>query len=189
MSIGSPRGPRAPSPPPERGRSVRQKRVYARLRRAVANRVGVTASHFNRTTFKTATARRLRRDSTRVEMQLWQKLRNRQLGLDFRRQHPAGPFVLDFYCPSLRLAIELDGGQHAEAGNEATDHKRDQWLAERGVTVMRFWNSDAAQNLTGVMEVIAEKILDLRGSRTTPTRRWRADLPLSGGGGPNSRQP
>jgi uncharacterized protein DUF559 len=105
MSIGSPDEPGAPSPPPERGRSTRE-----------ARRVGVTPSHFNRTTLKTATARRLRRDSTRVEMQLWQKLRNRQLGVDFRRQHPAGPFVLDFYCPSLRLAIELDGGPACRSG-------------------------------------------------------------------------
>jgi very-short-patch-repair endonuclease len=87
--------------------------------------VGVPASHFNRTAFKTAIARRLRRNSTRVEMRLWQKLRNRQVGVDFRRQHPAGPFVLDFYCPSLRLAIELDGSQHAEVGNEAAGRERD----------------------------------------------------------------
>jgi very-short-patch-repair endonuclease len=120
-------------------------------------------------------------------MRLWQKLRNRQVGVDFRRQHPAGPFVLDFYCPSLRLAIELDGSQHAEVGNEAVDRERDRWLAERGVTVMRFWNSDVAQNLTGVLEVIAAKVEDLRALQVTPTRRWRADLPLSGGGAPSSR--
>ena len=107
------------------------------------------------------------------------KLRNRQLGMDFRRQHPAGPFVLDFYCPSLHLAIELDGGQHAEARNEDTDRKRDPWLADR-CHVMRFWNSDAARNLAGVLEAIAAKVQDLRASQATPTRRWRADLPLSG---------
>ena len=104
-----------------------------------ANRVGVT---FNRTKPKTALARRLRRTRTDVEMRLWQKLRNRQLGADFRRQHPACSFVLDFYCPSLRLAIELDGGQHAEAEHQAKDQQRDRWLEERGVVVMRFWNSD-----------------------------------------------
>ena len=62
--------------------------------------------NFNRTKIKTALARRLRRDSTDVEMRLWQKLRNGQLGADFRRQHPAGSFVLDFYCPALRLVID-----------------------------------------------------------------------------------
>jgi very-short-patch-repair endonuclease len=146
------------------------------------------ASHFNRTTLKTAMARRLRRNGTRVEMQLWQKLRNRQLGLDFRRQHPAGPFVLVFYCPSLRLAIELDEGQHAELKSRSADDKREQWLADRGVTVTRVWNLDVAHNLTGVLEAITARIEDLRATPTTPTRRWRADLPLSGGGGPSSRR-
>src|SRR6266567_7965306 len=89
----------AASPPPERGRSARE-----------ASRVGVKTPRFNRTTFKTATARRLRRGSTDVEMKLWQKLRNRQLGVDFRRQHPAGSFILDFYAPSIGLVVELDGG-------------------------------------------------------------------------------
>jgi hypothetical protein len=52
---------------------------------------------------------------------------------------------------------------------------------------MRFWNSDVARNLTGVLEVIAAKVEDLRALHVTPTRRWRADLPLSGGGAPSSR--
>ena len=169
------REPHAPSPPPERGRSVRD-----------ANRVGVKS--FDRTRFKTAWARRLRRDSTDVEMRLWQKLRNRQLGVDFRRQHPAGSFVLDFYCSTLRLAIELDGGQHNEPRNTVRDRSRDQWLVERDVTVPRFWNSDITQNLRGVLEVIALKISELQQAKTTPTRRWRADLPLSGGGPRSTRQ-
>jgi very-short-patch-repair endonuclease len=143
--------------------------------------VGVK-SHFNRTITKTALARRLRRDSTNVEMRLWQKLRNRQLGVDFRRQHPAGPFVLDFYCPALRLAVELDGGQHTDAAHETRDRARDRWLGERGVIVLRFWNTDVTQNLNGVLDVIAMKIGELKSTKMTPTRRWRADLPLSGGG-------
>jgi very-short-patch-repair endonuclease len=149
--------------------------------------VGVKTG-FNRTVFKTALARRLRRDSTSVEMRLWQKLRNRQLGVDFRRQHPAGSFVLDFYCPTLRLAVELDGGQHADAAREARDRSRDRWLSERGVTMLRFWNSDITQNLKGVLEVIAAKVGELQEASVTPTRRWRADLPLSGGGIPSTRQ-
>jgi very-short-patch-repair endonuclease len=121
-------------------------------------------------------------------MRLWQKLRNRQLGVDFRRQHPAGSFVLDFYCPLLRLAIELDGGQHAEKHHEVRDKNRERWLNERGVTVLRFWNSDITQNLKGVLEVVALKVGELQVAQVTPTRRWRADLPLSGGGAPSSRQ-
>jgi very-short-patch-repair endonuclease len=121
-------------------------------------------------------------------MRLWQKLRNRQLGADFRRQHPAGSFVLDFYCPALCLAIELDGGQHATSDYEARDRRRERWLSERGVTVLRFWNSDVTQNLKGVLEVIALKVAERQATQVTPTRRWRADLPLSGGGAPSSRQ-
>jgi very-short-patch-repair endonuclease len=166
MSMKSENEPQAPSPPPERGRSARE-----------ARRVGVTVSRFDRTKFKTATARRLRRDSTDVEMRLWQKLRNRQLGVDFRRQHPAGSFVLDFYCSGVRLAIELDGGQHANADHEAKDKQRDRWLNDRGVTMLRFWNSDITQNLKGVLEVVALKIGELQVEKMTPTRRWRGDLP------------
>ena len=155
------------SPPPERGRLTGE-----------ARRVGV--SRFNRTREKTERARALRRDGTDVEMRLWQRLRNRQLGVDFRRQHPAGNFYLDFYAPALRLAVELDGGQHAEQTN--ADQRRTQWLEQRGVTVLRFWNSDVSQNLLGVLETIAAKIAALQDAGVTPTRRWRADLPLSGGG-------
>jgi very-short-patch-repair endonuclease len=115
-------------------------------------------------------------------MKLWQKLRNRQLGVDFRRQHPVGNFVLDFFAPALRLAIELDGGQHGEQQATMRDERRTHWLAERGVTMLRFWNSDVTQNLSGVLEAIALKVAELQRSGMTPTRRWRADLPLSGGG-------
>src|SRR2546427_1937112 len=112
---------------------------------ALARRVGVnTVSRFDRTPVKTQTARRLRQDSTVVERRLWYRLRNGQIdGHRFRRQHSAGPYVLDFYCPKLRLAIELDGGQH----NFATEIGRDRRL--------RFWNSDVIENMTGVLEKIA----------------------------------
>jgi very-short-patch-repair endonuclease len=158
-------------PPLEKGRSVR-----------VADRVGIKSSRFDLTTMKTARARRLRRNSTDAERLLWQKLRNRQLDADFRRQHPAGPYVLDFYCANLSLAIELDGGQHNESANEHQDRKRDAWLVERGVKTLRFWNSDIVRNLDGVLEVIRTAIENRKAIKMSPTRRWRADLPLSGGG-------
>jgi very-short-patch-repair endonuclease len=117
---------------------------------------------------------------------LWQKLRTAQIdGASFRRQHPAGRYILDLYCPAFQLAIELDGGQHAQA--ESRDCQREEWLRQRGVTVLRFWNSDITENLSGVLEVIAAKISELKSYKLTPARRWRADLPLSGGGGPSSR--
>jgi very-short-patch-repair endonuclease len=149
--------------------------------------VGITASRFDRTRIKTARARRLRRDETEVERRLWRKLRGAQIeGASFRRQHPAGNYILDFYCPALCLAIELDGGQHAESASK--DRQRDEWLVQRGVTVLRFWNSDVTGNFSGVLEVIAAKVSELKSEKLIPTRRWRADLPLSGGGTPSARR-
>jgi very-short-patch-repair endonuclease len=148
--------------------------------------VGVEhGARFNRTRFKTERARRLRRDQTDVERRLWNKLRNAQIeGASFRRQHPAGNYILDFYCLALKLTVELDGGQHAQSTTQ--DRRRDEWLREHGVTVLRFWNSDVTQNLSGVIEVIAAKAIELKAREVTPTRRWRGDLPLSGGGGPRA---
>ena len=153
------------SPPLEKGRSA-----------SAASRVGIKGSRFDLTRMKTARARRLRRQSTEVETRLWQRLRNKQLGVDFRGQHPVGNYVLDFYAPAIRLAIELDGGQHQQSTIVAKDHMRSNWLLERGVKVLRFWNSDIAQNLSGVLEVIAAKVAELQSSGTIPNRRWRADL-------------
>ena len=147
MAMGPPSGGNLGAPPPERGRSTRE-----------ARRVGVKGvSHFNRTAIKTARARTLRRDGTDVERRLWQKLRNAQIdGASFRRQHPAGRYILDLYCPALQLAIELDGGQHAQAAKR--DRLRDGWLEQHDVTVLRFWNSDVTENLSGVLEVIARHV-------------------------------
>jgi very-short-patch-repair endonuclease len=158
-------------PPPERGRTA-----------SAANRVGVRApGQYNRTRTKTARACNLRRESTEVEKRLWSKLRDGRLdGLGFRRQHPAGPIVVDFYCPQLRLSIELDGSQHQ--ASEVRDARRTAWLRQCGVTELRFWNNDVTQNLTGVLEMILETAAGLRHAGRTPTRRWRAVLPLSGGG-------
>jgi very-short-patch-repair endonuclease len=160
-------------PPPERGRTA-----------SGASRVGVRPpSHYNRTPEKTARARKLRRAETELEKRLWTKLRDGRLdGLSFRRQHPAGPYILDFYCPEICLSIELDGGQHTYQRQEAHDVRRTTWLRRCGVTELRFWNNDVTKNLYGVLEKIKETADELRNLRRTPTRRWRADLPLSGGG-------
>ena len=160
-------------PPPERGRTASE-----------ASWVGVRQVHeYNRTRTKTAVARKLRLASSNVERRLWSRLRDGRLdGLNFRRQHPAGPYVLDFYCPRLRLAIELDGGQHAWRSHRARDEKRTAWLRKCGVTELRFWNNGVTGNLSGVLESILTAADALRASGSTPTRRWRADLPLSGGG-------
>jgi very-short-patch-repair endonuclease len=133
-------------------------------------------ARFSRNSIKTVRARALRENVTEVEKRLWSKLRGAQIdGASFRRQHPAGDYILDFYCPSLRLAIELDGGQHAL--DAARDRARDEWLARHGVTVLRFWNSDVTQNLPGVLEVIALKVAELKLRSTASSKRWRVASP------------
>jgi len=134
-------------------------------------------SRFSRTRSMTVRAKKLRLNMTEAESRLWRVLRRGQLNnLDFRRQHPVGPFTLDFCCPSLRLAIELDGGQHAAQQKQA-DERRTRFLAEKNIAVVRYWNNDVFDNLQGVLaDLIA--IAEKRALVMTPT----PTLPLSGGG-------
>jgi very-short-patch-repair endonuclease len=98
-------------------------------------------------------ARTARRFPTDAERRLWSRLRRHGTGWHFRRQHPAPPFVLDFACPALRIAVEADGGQHAVPG----DHDwRDETLADRGWLVLRFWNNEILTNTDGVIATIQE---------------------------------
>jgi very-short-patch-repair endonuclease len=89
-------------------------------------------------------ARRLRRDATDVERILWFALRDRLSGWKFRRQHPIGRRIVDFACPERKLAIELDGGQHAL--REQADERRSIELTKRGYRVLRFWNNEILDN-------------------------------------------
>jgi very-short-patch-repair endonuclease len=75
---------------------------------------------------------------TEPERLLWAMLRGSQLKLRFRRQHPIGSYVLDFYCPAARLCVEVDGPVHQEPGQIERDTKRDAWLDAQGVRVLRF---------------------------------------------------
>jgi very-short-patch-repair endonuclease len=133
-------------------------------------------SRFDRTRFKTARARELRRNGTKPEARLWSVLRGTPLGVSFRRQHPVGPYILDFYSPALKLAIEVDGSQHFD--KQEYDRRRTRYLNAKGIRVLRFWNNEVSENFDGVCERIAEAIKPV-----TPTRNAaRSDLPLSGGG-------
>ena len=71
------------------------------------------------------------------EVLLWQVLRKKPGGLKFRRQHPIGPYVLDFYCEEARLAVEVDGAGHGTEAAVAYDAKRDAWLRRQGVRMLR----------------------------------------------------
>jgi very-short-patch-repair endonuclease len=92
-------------------------------------------------TFKRA--RSLRRVMTRPEVILWERLRGERLaGLRFRRQHPVGPFVLDFYCASAKLCVEVDGAAHDFVAQAEKDERRTRWLEERGIRVLRIMAKD-----------------------------------------------
>ncbi len=102
--------------------------------------------------------RGLRRNQTDAEKILWMKLRNRQLcGMKFFRQYSFGIYILDFYCPKSKLAIELDGGQHAELERKEYDEARSEYLRAHGVKVMRFWNNEIMINIDGVLERISDE--------------------------------
>jgi len=101
------------------------------------------------------TCRYLRQYPTPAEELLWRHLRNKQLGgLKFRRQHPVAEFILDFYCPQLRLAIELDGGFHKEDETRKNDLERTRILNEKGIRVIRFWNSEVLGKMAFVLAKI-----------------------------------
>src|ERR1700693_2618646 len=98
-----------------------------------------------------ATARRLRRNQTDAERILWLKLRDRRLhGLKFRRQVPIDRYVVNFFCDDAHLVIEVDGGQHATAG----ETNRTRVLEAMGYLVLRFWNNEVHENVDGVLESI-----------------------------------
>ncbi len=97
-------------------------------------------------------ARVLRRVLTPPEVRLWLCLRGKQLGgLKFRRQHPAGPYVLDFYCSEARLAVEVDGQHHGETDQSVHDARRTEWLSTQGIAVLRIAAEDVRTNLDGIL--------------------------------------
>jgi very-short-patch-repair endonuclease len=112
-----------------------------------------------------ARRRELRRDQTDAESSLWRHLRGRRLaGFKFRRQHPCGPYILDFYCSARRLAIELDGGQHFEDRQRAYDSRRTRFLETRGITVLRFPCDQVFRETEGVLVAIAFALSEQRPS-------------------------
>ncbi len=102
-------------------------------------------------------ARKLRKNQTDAEQTLWQHLRRRQIsGHRFRRQHPLGNYIVDFFCFEEGLVIEIDGGQHAEQTDY--DNERTRWLESQGYRVMRFWNNEVQEEIEAVMQAIWEEL-------------------------------
>lgn len=86
---------------------------------------------------------------TNQEMMLWSRLKGKQIGQKFRRQHGIGRYIVDFYCPKLQLAIEVDGDDHSERLEH--DKERDEYMCSIGNTVLRFSNYEVNTNLEGVL--------------------------------------
>lgn len=100
-------------------------------------------------------ARKLRNNLTLAEARLWSALRNKQLeGLRFRCQHPVGNFILDFYCPSCKLVVEVDGEIHDR--QTEYDDARTAKLVEYGCTILRFRNEQVMKDLPGVLAEIRQ---------------------------------
>lgn len=104
----------------------------------------------------------LRKNMTEPEIILWSRLKGKQLyGYKFRRQQSIGKFIVDFYCPKLRFAIEVDGGQHNDEKHFKLDEARTIFLNEQNITVIRFWNHEVLQNTDDVLNAILFKIEEL----------------------------
>ena len=122
-----------------------------------ARRWGVARRHYPRRALPTA--RTLRQPQTDAEALLWYYIRDKQLdGYKFRRQHPIGPYIVDFACLSKKVLIELDGGHHAEQREQ--DEARDRFLRNEGYRVLRFWNNEVFGNCGGVLEAVRAAVQD-----------------------------
>jgi very-short-patch-repair endonuclease len=117
-------------------------------------------------TLITGRARRLRKTMSSPEVRLWTRLRGR--GPDkptFRRQHPMGSIIVDFYCPSARLAVEIDGTTHWDEDAQKRDGMRDRWLEGQGVTVLRIPAAAVYRDAGAVAEAILQRAKEIKRSR------------------------
>jgi len=109
---------------------------------------------FNKSTEK-AKRRQLRNESPTAELRIWSSLRRKNIsGYRFRRQYSVGPYVLDFYCPALKLAVEIDGDSHFIGDAVEDDKRRQSFIESFGIHFLRFTNQEVYDNLNGVLETI-----------------------------------
>lgn len=121
---------------------------------------GATAHHF-------ALAKEMRRNATPAELLVWKHVSGKTMqGLKFRRQHPIGGFILDFYCHALKLAIEADGQIHDDATQAEYDKERTQLLHEMEIELVRFSNEQVLKNISSVLNelevIIKERKLSFK---------------------------
>ena len=125
---------------------------------------------FNRAAEK-GIRRLLRKQMPEAEAVVWSKLRGKQiLGYGFRRQYSVGPYVIDFYCPALKLAVEIDGDSHFQEGAEDDDRRREDFIKSFGIHFLRFTNEEVYRNLPGVLEAITQAVQQVEEGGTKPPR-------------------
>ncbi|MBM4329853.1 MAG: endonuclease domain-containing protein [Deltaproteobacteria bacterium] len=106
--------------------------------------------------------RELRRNQTEAEKVLWAHLRSKQFyGMKFFRQYSIGPYILDFYCPTIKLAVEVDGGQHNQCERKEYDAVRSEYLKAKGIEVIRFWDNEVLLDMESVLSALGLKVTPL----------------------------
>ncbi len=125
----------------------------------------VPTGHFER-------SRKLRKEMTSAERTLWNQLRNKQLGVKFRRQHPIGPYIADFYTRDIGLIIEVDGTTHFTPEAQSYDTARTDYLRQLGLSVLRFTNLEVFRHLDAVIKQIKQAIQVVHPSETL-LQQWR----------------
>lgn len=104
--------------------------------------------------------KKLRHNLTAAELKLWYFVKNKQVdGFKFRRQFGIGKFIIDFYCPESKLAVEIDGDSHFDLKTKARDYTRDKYLKSFKINVLRFNNSEVIENIEGVIEKIRSYLI------------------------------
>ena len=116
-------------------------------------------------------ARAMRSALTPPELKLWVALKGQGLGVRFRRQHPIGPYILDFYCAKVKLAVEVDGDGHDDPDRIAHDGRRTAWLEGRGVRVLRLQARSVRDHLPEVLNAIAAAVRSADTGSPPPSRR------------------
>jgi len=118
--------------------------------------------HYNKTSEK-VNRKKLRGKSTEAENILWEHLRNKKLsGLKFKRQYSIDHFVVDFYCPKLKLAVELDGKIHLKKEVKNHDENRDGYLSEFGIKILRIRNEVILNDVAKALKLVERKVRELR---------------------------
>lgn len=122
---------------------------------------------FNQKTKKSLRAS-LRKQPTKAETILWYRIRNNQLGYKFRRQHGIGKYIVDFYCPELKLIIEIDGGVHFEEANILADKEREEYLKKLGFRIVRYNNLDIIKNIDNTLNDLSRVLSRQRQPHPNP---------------------